>query len=89
MNSPRSATLTPCVQHAHHARAGVDPSHAQWEAVAEVMAARKLLPWFDFAYQGFASGDPEADAWAVRMFAAKVGKTRVYMVACTCAFPPV
>ena len=35
------------------------------------MQAKKLLPWFDTAYQGFASGDPEADAWPIRMFAAR------------------
>lgn len=40
------------------------------------MAERKLFPWFDSAYQGFASGDPDADAWAVRMFASKVRPAR-------------
>ena len=29
---------------------------------------RKLFPFFDSAYQGFASGDLERDAWAVRYF---------------------
>ncbi len=27
-----------------------------------------LFPFFDCAYQGFASGDPDADAWSVRYF---------------------
>ena len=29
---------------------------------------RQLVPFFDSAYQGFASGDPDADAWCVREF---------------------
>lgn len=29
---------------------------------------RKLFPFFDSAYQGFASGDLDKDAWAVRYF---------------------
>ena len=27
-----------------------------------------MFPFFDCAYQGFASGDPSADAWPVRYF---------------------
>lgn len=49
----------------------MDPTREQWESIADVMQARKLLPWFDTAYQGFASGDPEADAWPIRMFAGR------------------
>jgi hypothetical protein len=33
-----------------------------------VIQERKLFPFFDSAYQGFASGDLERDAWAVRYF---------------------
>ena len=29
---------------------------------------RKLCPYFDMAYQGFASGDTDRDAWALRHF---------------------
>lgn len=29
---------------------------------------RKLFPYFDMAYQGFASGDTDRDAWALRHF---------------------
>ena len=49
-----------------HNPTGVDPTQEQWKKIAEACRARKLLPWFDIAYQGFASGDPEADAWASR-----------------------
>ena len=37
--------------------------------IAEIVAQKKHFPFFDCAYQGFASGDLENDAWAVRYFA--------------------
>ena len=52
-----------------HNPTGVDPSHEQWERIATVCAERRMIPFFDCAYQGFATGDLEADAFAVRMFA--------------------
>jgi aspartate aminotransferase len=33
------------------------------------MKSRNHFPFFDIAYQGFASGDVEKDAWSVRYFA--------------------
>jgi hypothetical protein len=33
-----------------------------------VFQDKKLFPFFDIAYQGFASGDMEEDAWPVRYF---------------------
>ena len=54
-----------------HNPTGVDPTHEQWERIADVMAKNKLLPWFDVAYQGFSSGDPDTDAWAVRKFVSR------------------
>lgn len=51
-----------------HNPTGVDPTPEQWSAIADVMQQRKLFPWFDIAYQGFASGDPDTDAAALRMF---------------------
>jgi len=35
------------------------------------MKQRKLLPFFDSAYQGFATGSLEEDAWAIRYFVAQ------------------
>lgn len=32
------------------------------------MKHRNLIPFFDPAYQGFATGDLDADAWAIRYF---------------------
>jgi aspartate aminotransferase len=52
-----------------HNPTGVDPSPEQWQGIMRVVQQRRLLPFFDSAYQGFASGDLERDATAVRMFA--------------------
>lgn len=51
-----------------HNPTGVDPTFEQWKAIAEVMKRRKLVPYFDSAYQGFASGDIIRDAEAIRYF---------------------
>ncbi|MCC6764007.1 MAG: aspartate/tyrosine/aromatic aminotransferase [Deltaproteobacteria bacterium] len=51
-----------------HNPTGVDLSSAQWQAVAEVVKTRGLVPFLDMAYQGFAEGI-DADAAAVRAFA--------------------
>ncbi|KJE98232.1 aspartate transaminase [Capsaspora owczarzaki ATCC 30864] len=51
-----------------HNPTGIDPTQAQWEELAQVFKTQKLLPFFDMAYQGFASGDPSRDAFAVRHF---------------------
>ena len=39
-----------------HNPTGIDPTPAQWAAIADVVTARELLPLFDFAYQGFGEG---------------------------------
>jgi len=54
-----------------HNPTGVDLSPAQWEAVAAVAPARKLLPLVDFAYQGFADGLTE-DAVGLRTLSRRV-----------------
>lgn len=51
-----------------HNPTGIDPTKEQWKRIADVVEAKKLIPFFDSAYQGFASGDLDADAWAVRYF---------------------
>jgi aspartate aminotransferase len=51
-----------------HNPTGVDPTQEQWKDIAKVMQERKLFPFFDCAYQGFASGDLNRDAWPVRYF---------------------
>lgn len=51
-----------------HNPTGVDPTPDQWKQIAAVMRARNHFPFFDTAYQGFASGDLARDAWAIRYF---------------------
>jgi aspartate aminotransferase len=51
-----------------HNPTGVDPTQDQWKKIAAVMRKKSLFPFFDCAYQGFASGDLNRDAWAVRYF---------------------
>uniref|UniRef100_A0A8B9NMK5 Aspartate aminotransferase n=1 Tax=Accipiter nisus TaxID=211598 RepID=A0A8B9NMK5_9AVES len=51
-----------------HNPTGTDPTPDQWKQIAAVMKRRFLFPFFDSAYQGFASGSLDKDAWAVRYF---------------------
>lgn len=51
-----------------HNPTGVDPSPEQWKEISAVLKAKGHLPLFDMAYQGFTSGDVDADAASVRQF---------------------
>ena len=51
-----------------HNPTGMDPTVDQWKEISNVAKEKNLLPFFDSAYQGFASGDARKDAAAVRMF---------------------
>lgn len=51
-----------------HNPTGVDPTQDQWKKIAQVMKAKRQLPFFDCAYQGFSSGNIEEDAWTIRYF---------------------
>ncbi|KAI9294735.1 aspartate aminotransferase [Neoconidiobolus thromboides FSU 785] len=51
-----------------HNPTGVDPTRQQWEKIASLIETKKHLTFFDCAYQGFASGDVENDAWAIQHF---------------------
>jgi len=51
-----------------HNPTGVDPSREQWAEIAKVMKEKSLIPLMDSAYQGYASGDLDYDAWASRFF---------------------
>eukprot|EP00803_Ostreobium_quekettii_P005741 evm.model.scf_1035.3 EVM.evm.TU.scf_1035.3 scf_1035:44608-49511(-) len=52
-----------------HNPTGVDPTPDQWKQMLKAIAGKQLLPFFDSAYQGFASGSLSADAAGLRMFA--------------------
>merc|ERR1712012_399353 len=51
-----------------HNPTGVDPRPEQWKEMSDIIKKRNLFPYFDMAYQGFASGDVDADAFALRYF---------------------
>ena len=51
-----------------HNPTGIDPSEEQWRRISDIVRDRKHFPFFDMAYQGFASGDTNKDAFAVRHF---------------------
>jgi len=51
-----------------HNPTGIDPTMEQWKEIASVIQKRNALVLFDMAYQGFASGDFNKDAAALRYF---------------------
>ncbi|KAL1823879.1 hypothetical protein ACET3Z_010657 [Daucus carota] len=57
-----------------HNPTGVDPTIEQWEQIRQLIRSKSLLPFFDSAYQGFASGSLDADAQSVRIFVADGGE---------------
>ncbi|KAK8556534.1 hypothetical protein V6N12_002933 [Hibiscus sabdariffa] len=56
--------LHPCA----HNPTGVDPTDEQWREISSLFKVKNHFPFFDVAYQGFASGDVEGDAKAIRIF---------------------
>jgi len=65
-NAPEGSVI---VLHAcAHNPTGIDPTHEQWSQVADLIKTKNLFPFFDCAYQGFASGCLDTDAWTVRYF---------------------
>lgn len=51
-----------------HNPTGCDPNNDQWNQLSKVAKSKKHLIIFDCAYQGFASGDAQKDAYAIRKF---------------------
>ncbi len=51
-----------------HNPTGIDPTKDQWAAVADALQAKGHVAFFDVAYQGFATGDLDEDAYAPRLF---------------------
>jgi aspartate aminotransferase len=51
-----------------HNPTGCDPSLEQWKSISSAIKEKNHHVFFDSAYQGFASGDAEKDASALRLF---------------------
>jgi aspartate/tyrosine/aromatic aminotransferase len=54
-----------------HNPSGLDPSEEEWQAIADVIAERELVPFVDMAYQGFAHSLDD-DAYVIRHLAGRV-----------------
>lgn len=54
-----------------HNPTGCDPTSKEWAIISDVVLKKKHIVFFDCAYQGFASGNSETDAYALRYFVAK------------------
>jgi aspartate/tyrosine/aromatic aminotransferase len=64
-----------------HNPTGRDPSMDEWKRISQVMKEKKLLPFFDCAYQGLGEG-LERDADAVRLFM-KQGHEMIVAYSCS------
>lgn len=51
-----------------HNPTGVDPTEEQWKEISYQFKVKNHYPFFDMAYQGFATGDTDRDAKAIRIF---------------------
>lgn len=63
-----------------HNPTGVDPTKDQWKIISDLCKEKKFTPFFDMAYQGFASGSCDEDAFAVRYFVAQGHKIALSQV---------
>ena len=52
-----------------HNPTGMDPTQEEWKQITQVIKEKELFPFVDMAYQGFASGDTDRDAFALRHLA--------------------
>mmetsp|Transcript_7345 Transcript_7345/g.22394 ORF Transcript_7345/g.22394 Transcript_7345/m.22394 type:complete len:418 (+) Transcript_7345:61-1314(+) len=66
-NAPEGSVviLHPCA----HNPTGADLRYDQWQELLELFKVKHHLPFFDSAYQGFATGDLRKDRFAVELFA--------------------
>lgn len=51
-----------------HNPTGCDPSKEEWDELSKLFKRKEHIVFFDSAYQGFASGNSESDAYAIRKF---------------------
>lgn len=65
-NMPESSVLL--LQACCHNPTGADYSKDQWRQIVEKIKTKNIFTFFDIAYQGFASGDKDEDAYAIRLF---------------------
>ncbi|KAK0054005.1 aspartate aminotransferase cytoplasmic [Biomphalaria pfeifferi] len=66
-NAPANAVVI--LHGVAHNPTGIDPTREQWIQIAQICKEKNLFVFVDCAYQGFASGSLEEDAWASRFLA--------------------
>jgi aspartate/tyrosine/aromatic aminotransferase len=66
-----------------HNPTGIDPTPEQWQQIADLCKAKGHMPFFDVAYQGFATG--EADCILILHFQQQTSLT--HAVAWAGGFP--
>uniref|UniRef100_A0A2C9KES0 aspartate transaminase n=1 Tax=Biomphalaria glabrata TaxID=6526 RepID=A0A2C9KES0_BIOGL len=66
-NAPANAVVI--LHGVAHNPTGIDPTREQWRQIAQICKEKNLFVFVDCAYQGFASGSLEEDAWASRFLA--------------------
>ncbi|EPY36982.1 aspartate aminotransferase [Strigomonas culicis] len=54
-----------------HNPTGVDPTEEEWGVLADTFAEKRHIIFFDSAYQGYASGNLDRDAFAARLFVSR------------------
>lgn len=57
-----------------HNPTGLDPTQRQWSDIIDAVASKDHIVLFDSAYQGFASGDLDRDAYAIRLGVERLAK---------------
>ncbi|CDW78700.1 aspartate aminotransferase [Stylonychia lemnae] len=61
-----------------HNPTGVDPTPAQWKDILEVVKRKNHFVCFDSAYQGFASGDLQKDAYSLNLFTSEYDRIMLF-----------
>lgn len=56
--------LHPCA----HNPTGMDPTYEEWKEIARALKQCNVVPFFDFSFQGLASGSLEKDRQAIEIF---------------------
>ena len=51
-----------------HNPTGIDPNKEKWDEILDIIKIKNHITFFDCAYQGFASGDHNQDAYPIRKF---------------------
>ena len=60
-----------------HNPTGCDPTIEQWDDIIDLVIRKRLMVFFDNAYQGFATADIDRDGYAIQKLAEKYDRFMV------------